>query len=236
MWNGIKCRGLSARPVRRALCSVAVAAGDGPGDISAVGVLAEAKARLFQAESELDAVKDVLRKAEEAVPVDAQRVAEAELGVAEAEWQAALGDEKDVFLDSFKTAQECVRTANMACEKVLNAPTATLQQGDATPPQETWVVLDLQASGLGLRSPTTIATPSSKKILLVDGLKKATVQQFLLKGVNACDLIVSATSGGESIDADLAVETLSCGKTIMAPLFIRLPAKPEPPTKTIFYV
>ena len=83
----------------------------------------------------------------------------------------------------------------------------------------------MQASGCSAMSPTTIIFPSSKKIL-VDGLKKATVQEFRLRGVNACDLIVSATSGGDGFSADLAVETLSCGKSIEAPLFIRLPAKP----------
>eukprot|EP00281_Chroomonas_sp_CCMP1168_P027084 CAMPEP_0206244690 /NCGR_PEP_ID=MMETSP0047_2-20121206/18298_1 /ASSEMBLY_ACC=CAM_ASM_000192 /TAXON_ID=195065 /ORGANISM="Chroomonas mesostigmatica_cf, Strain CCMP1168" /LENGTH=150 /DNA_ID=CAMNT_0053669939 /DNA_START=240 /DNA_END=689 /DNA_ORIENTATION=+ len=55
------------------------------GGSTAVDELAEAKERLVKAESEVDAVKDVLRKTEEAVPVDAQRVAEAKLGVAKAE-------------------------------------------------------------------------------------------------------------------------------------------------------
>ena len=92
--------------------------------------MAEAKKRLLKAESELLAVKDVLRKAEEAVPVDAQRVSEAE-------WQAALGDEKAVFLDSFKMAQESFRTANMAFQKAIDATTAAPQQGKLSQPNKT---------------------------------------------------------------------------------------------------
>ena len=125
--------------------------------------LTEAKKRLVKAESELDVVKAVLRKAEEAVPIDAQRVAKAELGVAKAElgvteaklgvaeaklgvaeakWQAASEGEKAVFLESVKTAQAilktaqgCVETANMAYKKALSA-TATQQQGESSQPNE----------------------------------------------------------------------------------------------------
>ena len=39
-----------------------------------------------------------------------------------------------MFLGSLETAQESIKTANMAYEKVLNTLTATLQQGETDPP------------------------------------------------------------------------------------------------------
>ena len=78
---GISCVaawGLGTLPKGRALSSTAAAAAGDDGGYSAWGELAEAKKRLVKAERELDA-------AQEAVPVDAQRVAKAELGVAKTE-------------------------------------------------------------------------------------------------------------------------------------------------------
>ena len=153
----VVCAGwvLRARPLQNTLCFATPAAGDG-GSFKAGDELAEAKTRLIRAERELDEAKDELRKAQGTEPVDAQRVAEAKLGVAEAklgvaeaklgvaeaklgvakaEWQTAPESEKAVFhanllgaQRSLKAAQEVVEVANTAYKKAL----------ESTPRGESW--------------------------------------------------------------------------------------------------
>jgi chromosome segregation ATPase len=103
---------------------------------AAVGELTKANKKLELNEKKLESAEAKLAAAEAATPSAPERiakaelgVAEAKLGVAEAKWESAgEGAIKDTLKKSVDAAQESVRLAQKAYEKLLDAA-----QGEQSP-------------------------------------------------------------------------------------------------------
>ena len=202
--NGVQYRGLSSWPVRRALCLAAVAAWDGC-DINAGDKVAKAKKRLAKAEGELDA-------AQEADPVDDQRVAKAELGVAKAEvgvakaeLKAAPESEKAKAEIGVAKAEIGVAEAELGVAKA-EVGVAKAELKAAPESEKAKAEIGVAKAEFGVAKAELKAAPESEKAVFLGSLETAhesikTANMAYQKVLNALTATLQRGEATSSVDA-----------------------------------